>query len=251
MWNKIKSISKWWPIILALLALSGSVALWLKQNRDRITGLKRAVLARDSMILVRDGLYTKLVDDTKKEKDLRKKLEEQYQDIYKIVKRLEEKPGQIIETVITAPSKKDTITLRDTIIQDIAYPMFRDYYPSKENYFIEHTSIIGKDVAEGYWSFTDIPLGIIITQEKTGMWKSYLDGPDWLTVSSLEVNSLPIKSVTFDPPKIEWLGGGGAGFGFDKEFYFLGSFGAKFQKNILLGSINTDKDIEFQYLRVF
>jgi hypothetical protein len=60
------------------------------------------------------------------------------------------------------------------------------------------------------WSFGKLPLQIVLTEEKRGIWKSRLIGPDWLVVDSMSVNSLPAEQYTENKErKLQFMVGGG------------------------------------------
>jgi len=85
-------------------------------------------------------------------------------------------------------------------------------YPEDKNPFITWDGSVNKNTAyyKGEWSFGKLPLQIVLTEEKRGLWKTRLIGPDWFKCDSLMVNSLPAEQYTENKArKLQFLVGGG------------------------------------------
>ena len=118
--------------------------------------------------------------------------------------------------------------------------------------FIFWDGFINKHTAEynGIFSFGKLPVKIILTEEKRGLWKSRLVGPDWLKVDSLSILSLPPELYpTVKPKNIQWLVGGTYYYGLNSTGKAIGvNFGLNlFDKhNIIIGA-NTLQQVSFGY----
>ena len=98
-------IIKYYKLIIVSLIILGAFSLILIQNSELKSDLveyKRTILKKDSLEKVREGEYTKLVDDLKTRNDLKKYIKEISENTYKDIKKNKEKP-LIITKISTVP----------------------------------------------------------------------------------------------------------------------------------------------------
>jgi hypothetical protein len=197
--------------------LIGAIALLLFKNcqiqkgADRdIDELKKSIIASDKLTKEADGRYAKLVDYYASEKDLMKELKESNEDLYKTIKKQDERLLSITSSIITLDSK---------IVQGFAQTDPVDTnrlnlslkYPDEKDPFVYWDGWVNKNTAayKGTFSFGKLPIQIILTEDTRGLWKSRIVGPDWLKVDSLSIKSLPpTEYASVKPKTIQWLVGG-------------------------------------------
>ena len=104
---------------------------------------------------------------------------------------------------------------------------------------------------KGNWTFDKLPLQIVVTEEKTGLWKHTITGPEWLVIDSLSVKSLPPEEYSqVKDPKIKILVGGSYIYPLDqsKASFGLGG-GINLNNKHTLGlNIATNKTLNINYL---
>lgn len=199
-------------LVVAIIFLSWRIG-YIKNSGEKLEeALKKSIIQADSMVKEADGRYTKLVDYYDTESDLKKKLKESNEDLYKIIKKQDERILNLTEAVISLKGQIEEgfgkIDSKDTNLIDLSLK-----YPMKDaNPFITWNGQVHRKTAKyfGQWEFGKLPLQIVVTEEKRGLWKSRLIGPNWLIVDSLQVKSLPpAEYVPTEERNIEFLVGGG------------------------------------------
>jgi len=119
----------------AILGLVGYIHLQNKRNEKLRAEARVEKIKNDSLIKVKNGLYTKLVADSLTIKELRK--------IFKDL-GIDEKNPVLAQKLVLVPS--DTVTIIKEIQSTDTTLTFTDYYPKKENYFAKHiTSLNTRD----------------------------------------------------------------------------------------------------------
>jgi hypothetical protein len=203
-------------ILIVILML---LLVWLAWRLEAIRGessdqndeLKKSIIAADSLVKEADGRYAKLFDYYNTEKDLKKELQKSNSDLYKIIKKQDERVLSLTTTVIS---------LRSAVVggfgkfnpDDTNQIQLALRYPDLVSPFIKWDGFVDRRNARylGNWSFDKLPFQIVLTEEKRGLWKHRLIGPEWLIVDSLNIQSLPPDEYTPTVErKIQFLLGGG------------------------------------------
>lgn len=238
-------------IVLILLLISGT---WYMKNEQKkiykeLQKGNKIILEMDETTKEGNGQYTKLVDYFNTEKKLNNQLKEQNKELYKLIKKQEEKLLMINNTVISLQGQLDegfgSINEQDTNIIDLELK-----YPNEHDNFITWDGYVNRNNAyyKGEWKFGKLPIQITLTETERGMWRSRLIGPKWLVVDSMEVKSLPL-------PKIEKQSNFGLtlGGGYINSFNPNGSngvsvgVGLRFKNHNLIINGTTNQEIGFNY----
>ena len=172
--------------------------------------VKKSIIASDKLVKEADGQYAKLVDYYKSQSDLINELKVDNSDLYKVIKKQDERLLSITSAVITLdrkvvagfakPDPLDTNKLN----LSLKYPDEKDPFVFWDGWVNKHTAAY-----QGEFSFGKLPIKIVLTEESRGTWKSRLIGPDWLKVDSLNISSLPPQDYpVIEPKKVQWLVGG-------------------------------------------
>jgi hypothetical protein len=198
-------------LLLLLIWLAWRLEVFRKDSFTQNDELKKSIIAADSLVKEADGRYAKLVNYYNSEKTLKRELQKSNSELYKIIKKQDERVLSLTSTIISLNSKIDEgfgkINPLDSNQIELALR-----YPSKEDPFIKWDGNLDRISAKyfGEWTFGKLPLQIILTEEKRGLWKHRLVGPEWLTVDSLRIESLPPDQYTPTVDrKIQFLLGGG------------------------------------------
>ena len=88
-------IIKYYKLVIVSLIIIGAFSLILIQNsrlKSDLADYKETILKKDSLEKIRDGEYTKLVNDLKTSNDLKKYIKEISENTYKDIKKNKEKP---------------------------------------------------------------------------------------------------------------------------------------------------------------
>ena len=165
-------ILKYYKLIIVALIFIGAFSFILIQNaglKSDLVDYKKTILQKDSLEKIREGEYTKLVNDLKSSNDLKKYIKEISDSTYQDIKRNKEKP-LIITKVTTVPKTIQTI---DTVyIDTLGVRTITSYYPNKDSMYIKHTSIIKDKESKNTWEFSPLKLNVIVTQQKDGMYRA-------------------------------------------------------------------------------
>ena len=180
-------------IIIILLLRFWTKFQSLSNNYDiKITELKKSIIESDKLTKEAEGRYAKLVDYYATRMDLSKELKKIDKDLFNIVKNQDERLLSITNAVLSFESKLDSgfgkFNISDTNLIDIELS-----YPSKDSSFVLWNGYVNKQTAKyrGDWKFNGLPISIIATEEKRGLWKHRIVGPDWIKIDSLTIKSLP------------------------------------------------------------
>lgn len=239
-------------IIIIVLLLFG----WIKYSqiqkelRDEINSGNKAILSMDKTTKESQGQYAKLVNYFNSEKDLNNQLKEQNENLYRLIKKQDERLLMINNTIVTLEGKMmegfGTINRDDTNKIDLKLT-----YPDKEKSFITWNGFVNRKTAfyKGEFSFGKLPLQIILTETERGIWKSRLIGPEWLIVDSMDINSLALPT----PEKVSnW--GLFFGGGFNKSFAstipnsFSLDVSLLYKRHMLMLEVTSNRQVGLKYL---
>lgn len=198
------------------------------------TALRKNKIKNDSLVQLKNGLYQKLIADTLTIKELRKKsnsleLELENPKIVEVIKFV---PKEIEKPI-------DGIIIKDSIIET------EDYYPRKENYFIKYSSKINlkTEKGEGKFSFTPQEVVLGIEQKKDGTYATKTKLPEYLKITDIDVESLPLTREKKDNFGI--LFGGGAGKDLKNNSSYLRlNTGIRYKKTYLQIGGNSNNTVD-------
>jgi len=198
-------------LVIILAFFAWRLELIKSDSNTQSTELKKSIIAADSLVKEADGRYAKLVNYYNSESDLKKELQKSNADLYKVIKKQDERILSLTTSVITLRSKVEDgfgkFNPDDTNQIQLALR-----YPDRDKPFIKWDGLVDRRTAQylGNWTFGELQLQLILTEEKRGLWKHRLVGPEWLVVDSLRIESLPPeKYVSQTDRKIQFLLGGG------------------------------------------
>ena len=243
-------ILKYYKLIIVALIFIGAFSFILIQNaglKSDLVDYKKTILQKDSLEKIREGEYTKLVNDLKSSNDLKKYIKEISDSTYQDIKRNKEKP-LIITKVTTVPKTIQTI---DTVyIDTLGVRTITSYYPNKDSMYIKHTSIIKDKESKNTWEFSPLKLNVIVTQQKDGMYRARFVGPSWIEAQEVTVNSLPLSPIT--ERKFKFLLGVSGGYDFNYRNVSAGIYtGFRHKNQIVLVNGNTNKIVSLGYIKEF
>ena len=136
-------------IITLIILLLGST--WYNRNQQnklyqKIREGNEMIVELDELTKESDGHYTKLVDYFNTEKELNKQLKEQNKDLFKLIKKQDEKLVMINNTVLSLEGKISegfgSINEKDTNLIDLKLR-----YPNEENSFISWDGFVNRNNA--------------------------------------------------------------------------------------------------------
>ena len=237
-------------VSIILLLLFKNCQIQKDADRD-IDDLKKSIIASDKLTKEANGRYSKLVDYYVSQGDLMKELKESNRDLYKTIKKQDERLLSITSSIITLDKK---------IVQGFAEPDPVDTnrlnlslkYPDEKDPFVYWDGWVNKHTAayKGTFSFGKLPIQIILTEDTRGLWKSRIVGPDWLKVDSLSIKSLPPEDYSQVKPKaIQWLVGGSYMYSLNNTGQGIGiNFGLNLfdRHNVIVGA-NTLNQVSLGY----
>ena len=222
-----------------------------KGATDEINDLKKSIIASDKLTKEADGRYAKLVDYYATQGDLMKDLKESNRDLYKTIKKQDERLLSITNSIITLDSKVvNGFAQTDPVDTNKLNLSLK--YPDEKDPFVYWDGWVNKNTAayKGTFSFGKLPIQIILTEDTRGLWKSRIVGPDWLKVDSLSIKSLPPEEyATIKPKNLQWLIGGSYIYSLNNTGQGVGiNFGLNlFDKhNVILGA-NTLNQVSVGY----
>jgi len=239
-------------VVIIILMLFG----WVKYNQmqkklyDEINNGNKVILSMDKTTKESDGQYAKLVNYFNTEKDLNNQLKEQNEDLFRLIKKQDERLLMINNTIVTLEGKVTegfgSVNKNDTNRIDLKLN-----YPDEKNSFITWNGFVNRKTAfyKGEFTFGKLPLQIVMTETDRGIWKSRLIGPEWLIVDSMDINSLPLPTPEKQSKWGLLLGGG-----FQKSFNqnipnaLSLSFAVQYKKHTLMVDGNTNKQVGLKYL---
>ena len=237
-------------IIIIVLLLFKNCQIQKGAN-DEINDLKKSIIASDKLTKEADGRYAKLVDYYATQGDLMKDLKESNRDLYKTIKKQDERLLSITNSIITLDSKVvNGFAQTDPVDTNKLNLSLK--YPDEKDPFVYWDGWVNKNTAayKGTFSFGKLPIQIILTEDTRGLWKSRIVGPDWLKVDSMSIKSLPPEEyATIKPKNLQWLIGGSYIYSLNNTGQGVGiNFGLNlFDKhNVILGA-NTLNQVSVGY----
>ena len=194
--------------------------------------IKKLKIKNDTLTKVSEGHYRKLVADTLTKKELNKKIREL---------EIKVKDGVIVEKIILVPKEVEKPIDSLTITNDSI--IISDYYPKKDNWFARYKATVNLNdsTSLGKFTFGELPISLVISEQEDGTFRSDLKAPDFIKVTSLEVLSLPLEPTKTD--NFGWLVGGKINRNFqngDLGYEILG--GVRIKKINIITSINTNEE---------
>lgn len=186
-------------IIILILLLVGShirSEMIVNDMQEHINAANIEVINLDKTKKEADGQYAKLVDNFETEKSLNTSLKVTNKDLYTTLKKKDEKILILNDIVISMEAEASSgvakVDVNDTNSINLSLR-----YPKADSSFINWDGSISINTKEyfGEWTFGHLPVQIILTETKRGLWNSRFIGPSWMTVDSMEIKSLPVESI--------------------------------------------------------
>jgi len=243
--------------IIGAILVSAIVMLLFKncqiqKGADReIDELKKSIIASDKLTKEANGRYVKLVDYYASQGDLMKELKESNKDLYRTIKKQDERLLSITSSIITL-DQKIVEGFAETDPVDTNRLNLSLKYPDEKDPFVYWDGWVNKNTAayKGTFSFGKLPIQIILTEDTRGLWKSRIVGPEWLKVDSLSIKSLPPEEYAQVKPKnLQWLLGGSYVYNMNTNGQGVGiNFGLNlFDKHNLVLGANTLNQVSIGY----
>lgn len=218
----MKNYFKYIGIGFALISFIGTIFYLFEQKNKQIRSLKNEVIEKAVLIKESEGMYSKVVNDLAKEKELKQKIESEFQELSKILKERKERPVQIVEQILQMPFRIDTVNVYDTIIQEKSTQIATFYYPDQNDYFASVDVSFQGGIGIGKFNFNPLPVNLVVTQKDNGLYTAYAESHDFIEFSKVDVNTLPMEPQFPDKPYKFYLGGG-IGYIEGFKFYTAGS----------------------------
>lgn len=218
-------------IFLFFVGLIGALFLNKKSDNkselETIKTYKKRLLEKDSLRKIDSLNYERLVNDLYNERELKEDLRRENQELYETIEK--EKRKVVSYTKIVGKLKNKT----SVIYLNPEEKLFHDYYPDSKEWFIHYFGEFCKDSIIGRFEFQPLRLDLVITEREKGLFVANLNAPSWLTISSLDVKTLPI-SYEDSKTKVHnfnWLFGGGLGYSYLYRSPYVGlNFGIRYNK---------------------
>lgn len=228
-------------MLIMILLMSFHTCNVQKDAISETTELKKSIIASDKLIKESAGQYAKLVDYYKTEKDLVNDLKQSNADLYKTIKSQGERLLSISSAIVSLDRKVvegfGQVDPVDTnkLNLSLKYPDEKDPFVFWDGWINKHTAAY-----RGTFSFGKLPIKVVLTEEKRGLWKSRIVGPEWLKVDSMSVISIPPEEyIPVEVKKVQWLVGGTYYRGLNQVGNGIGvNFGVNLfdRHNIILGA---------------
>jgi hypothetical protein len=170
--------------VVALLFFAYSWNYAKKQAKEAQRKEQVRLVRNDSLRLIVEGTYTKLVADSLTKKQMQKVIEKLGIDL---------KNAILSQKIVFVPIDKKG-EIKDIKVTDTTLTLL-DYYPEKVNYFVKHTTTLKtKDTtATGEFNFNPITLSLGIAQQKNGTYKVITKLPEFFKINSLDIQALPLE----------------------------------------------------------
>lgn len=201
-----------WLIVLIVFIVSIKAVMYTYDKKlakaDEI--IRVDIIKHDSLVKLKDGLYTKLIADTLTNKELKK-----------VIDSLELKvknPEIVIQEVIVIKEiekEVDGIVVKDSTLT------IDDNYPNKDNPFVTYNAVFNLKDSTGVskFTFSPIKLSLGIGLNKNGTYYVNTKVPDFIEVKDVVVQALPMIPSKKDNFGV--LVGGGLGFDLTDGTQFL------------------------------
>jgi hypothetical protein len=210
--------------------------------------LRKSIIANDKLLKEKDGQYAKLVNYYKSQRDLINELKSTNGDLYKTIKKQDERLLSLTNVVISM-DKKVVGGFAQADPVDSSKLNLALKYPDEKDPFIFWDGWVNKNTAayRGTFSFGKLPISIVLTEESRGLWKSRLVGPEWLKVDSMSISSLPPEEYSIVKPKnLQWMVGGTYYTGKTPGFGVNLGINLYQNHNVIVGA-NTMQQVSFTY----
>ncbi len=240
------------------LAIMGALLfIWFivdrRSTESKIEKLRKEIIYKDVLVKEKDGQYKKIVNYYTTKKELAESLKKHNSTLAKELKDKNERILILTHSVITFKEKKNIVT--GVIIEKgDSTVKFEAFYPDKEKFFVKHSGLVSLKNSNltSDWSFGKMPIDLVISEDKNGIWNYRISGSDFLVVDKLTVNSLPRKEFVAPENKIKlfsFLVGGGLQQNLITKQYSLKA-GAGVQirnKSMVMVDVNTKNMIGISY----
>jgi len=242
--GKILSITIPIVLTLALLAYIGFREVKYAQNLDRLSSLVSnmtvTISEKDSTMLV----YSSIIDNiTTTKRSLEKQLEDMDTQYKGIIKGKDARILQLSEYTLSLKDQLATVDV-DVITEGEVVNLFiEDFYPDPDDWFVQYNGQIMLDpsnleqnpVIAREFSFTPMKVNIAVTENTDGSWEQYVEGPDWININPIVVNSLPPPQLQPERPRITWSVGAGVSTIYNDRSYLHVGVGANYKDWSLVG----------------
>ena len=228
---------------IAILILVTSLVLTSKCKNNEIDKLKTSIhknlLKNDKLRLEKDGIYKKFVSDSLTKKELKKKVRD-------------------LEIKVKNPIIAQNISFRPTNIKKIPDTVYiekgdiiiKDYYPSKEEAFIEYIFTKRKDSIKSNFNFLeDVDINLVINETKLGVFESNIKAPNFIKLNEVEINMLPKQTVN-KVKNFGFLLGAGLQKNTNNSSIILNT-GVRYKKTYLQLQATTNQSIGFNITKEF
>ena len=212
----------------------------LKKQEDKITELQKDLINRDSLEVIKDGLYKKTVADLYTSKELTKELKGTNEILNAEVKRLKGSIIMLEEINFKLKNKKDTVKV---VVGEIDKDRVLAFYPNSLNSLITFSREYQEDSYIDNWAFTTLKIDMVVIQEKTGKFSAMLNAPDWVELKSLNVKTIPLRQPK--PDNFDWVTMISAqkNLGTSKKQLGL-DLGIRYKKGIYTVGATTENDVK-------
>lgn len=208
-------------------------------------------MKKDTLEKINEGLYRKIISDTMTKQQLMELIKQKTPEVYLQIKDSKSKPVSSTNIQIKPTEKKTEVSIhaKDSIVELVSK------YPDNKDPFIKHTLNVVKHVDKysiqnAKWEFSELPIDLVVTEERNGIYKTYINGPEWLQVTNVKVNSLPIKTTKQNNFGV--IVGGGLGYQINTQKTFMSAnVGIRYKTSYFLGGLQTNKYVTLSYLKEF
>lgn len=243
-------------ILLVIIIFLGWRISSINENSDDVQeSLKKSIIMNDSLTKEADGRYAKLVNYYNTENDLKNQLKESNKELYNVIKKENEKILSLTNAVITLQGAvSEGFGKKDPLDSNKINLTLK--YPNDKDPFINWNGSVDKKSTfyKGEWSFGKLPLQVVLTEEKRGIWKSRLVGPEWLKVDSMTINSLPAQEYdNKEERNLQFLIGGGYIGSLSNSNNAVNISGGVnlFRKHFIMLNATTNKELGITYYYKF
>lgn len=225
--------------IVAFISINATKSIYEGKVAKVKRELKNYKIKNDSLTKLADGHYKKLVADTLKKRELRRKVDSLKIEV--------ETPIVITKTEYKFKDKET----KGGIKQTDSTMSYTDYYPQKENPFIVYQSNINKikETFKGSFTLNPINIDFVFSKNEDGTYQLDTKLPDFISVKSIDIESTPLDK-TFENKSVFTPF---AGLKYNHTFASQNPsvellFGARYRKINLIGSLNTNSYLGLGFL---
>lgn len=172
----------------------------LRKQEDKITELQKDLISRDSLEIIKDGLYKKTVADLYTSKELTKELKATNSTLSEEVKRLKGSIVLLEEINFKLKDKRDTVKV---VVDEVNKDKVLAFYPNSLNSLITFSREYQENSYIDNWAFTTLKIDMVVVQEKSGKFSAMLNAPDWIELKSLNVKTIPLQQPK--PDNFDWV----------------------------------------------